>query len=99
MVNRAGNGLLINELEKILKAKLTIFELDDYDDEEDTYWKLKIGETRNPEIKKDPHPYYYMETHPCWSREYSVSPAIDNNYFRLLTPEKFEMLRISTKDI
>ena len=99
VVNRAGNGLLINELEKILKAKLTIYELDDYDDEEDTYWKLKIGETRNPEIKKDPHPYYYMETHPCWSREYSVSPAIDNNYFRLLTPEKFEMLRISTKDI
>ena len=52
VVNRAGNGLLINELEKILKAKLTIYELDDYDDEEDTYWKLKIGETRNPEIKK-----------------------------------------------
>lgn len=36
----------------MLIAKLTIYELDDYDDEEDTYWKLKIGENRNPEIKK-----------------------------------------------
>lgn len=34
VVNRAGNGLLVNELEKVLKAKLTVYELDDYDDED-----------------------------------------------------------------
>lgn len=37
VVNRAGNGLLVNELEKVLKAKLTVYELDDYDNEEDTH--------------------------------------------------------------
>ena len=58
-----GNDLLINELDKMLKAKLTVYELDDYDDEEDIYLKLKIGETRNPELRNDPYPYYIMTIH------------------------------------
>lgn len=53
VVNRAGNVLLLNELGRMLKAKLTVYELDNYYDEEDTYWKLKIGETRNPELRND----------------------------------------------
>lgn len=94
MVNRAGNGLLINELEKMLKAKLTVYELDDYDQEEDIYWKLKAGETRNPELRNDPYLYYYMETHPCWISDNSEFSATDDYLFRLLTPEEFEKLRI-----
>ena len=94
VVNRAGNGLLVNELEKVLKAKLTVYELDDYDDEEDIYWKLKAGETGNTEIRTDSHPYYYMEIHPYWITNNSDSPATDDYLFRLLTPEEFEKLRI-----
>lgn len=94
MINRAEIGLLINELDKMLKAKLTVYELDDYDDEEDTYWKLKIGETGNPEIMNDPFPYYYMETHPYWIANNSDSPSTDDNLFMLLSPEEFEKLRI-----
>lgn len=94
VVNRIGSGLLLNELEKMLSAKLTVYELDDYDDEEDTYWKLKIGETRNPEIMNIPYPYYYMETHPYWITNNSDSPATDDNLFMLLSPEEFEKLRI-----
>lgn len=94
VVNRTDDGLLINGLEKMLRAKLTVYELDDYDDEEDTYWKIKIGETRNPELRKDPHPYYFMETHPCWIADNSEFPATDDYLFRLLTPEEFEKLRI-----
>lgn len=94
VVNRKRESLLLNGLDKILKAKLNIFELDDYDDEEDTYWKLKIGETRNPELRNDPHLYYYMETHPCWISDNSEFPATYDYLFRLLTPEEFEKLRI-----
>ena len=94
VVNRAGDGLLINELEKMLRAKLTVYELDDYDDEEDIYRELKIGETRNPELMNDPYPYYYKETHPSWISDNSEFPATDDYLFRLLTPEEFEKLRI-----
>ena len=94
VVNRIASGLLLNELEKMLSAKLTVYELDDYDDEEDTYWKLKIGETRNPEIMNIPYPYYYMETHPYWITNNSDYPATDDNLFMLLSPEEFEKLRI-----
>ena len=94
VINRAEIGLLINELDKMLKAKLTVYELDDYDDEEDTYRKLKIGETGNPEIMNDPFPYYYMETHPYWIANNSDSPSTDDNLFMLLSPEEFEKLRI-----
>lgn len=94
VVNRAGNGLLVNELEKVLKAKLTVYELDDYDDEEDIYWKLKAEETGNTEIRTDSHPYYYMEIHPYWITNNPDSPATDDYLFRLLTPEEFEKLRI-----
>lgn len=99
VVNRTGNGLLINELEKMLKAKLTVYELDDYDDEEDIYWKLKIGETRNTEIRADSHPYYYMETHPYWILDYSELSSTDDHLFRLISPEEFEKLRISSKSL
>ena len=97
VVNRAGNGLLVNELEKVLKAKLTVYELDDYDNEEDIYWKLKAGETENTEIRTDSHPYYYMETHPYWITNNSDSPATDDNLFMLLSPEEFEKLRIPSE--
>ena len=50
VVNRADDGRLINKLEKMLRAKLTVYELDNYDDEEDIYRELMIGETRNPEL-------------------------------------------------
>lgn len=41
VVSRVGNSLSVNELEKVLKAKLTVYELDGYDNEEDIYWKLR----------------------------------------------------------
>ena len=74
--------------------ELTVYELDDYDDEEDIYWKLKAGENGNTEIRTDSHPYYYMEIHPYWITNNSDSPATDDYLFRLLTPEEFEKLRI-----
>lgn len=96
VVNRKRESLLLNGLDKILKAKLNIFELDDYDDEEDTYWKLKIGETRNQELRNDPYPYYYVATHPCWVSDFSESPVTDDHLFGLLDQEESEKLRISS---
>ena len=94
VVSRVGNSLSVNELEKVLKAKLTVYELDGYDNEEDIYWKLKAGETGNTEIRTDSHPYYYIEIHPYWITNNSDSPATDDYLFRLLTPEEFKKLRI-----
>lgn len=99
VINRAGDGLLIRELEKMLKMKLTVYELDDFDVEEDIYWKLKIAETGNQALRNDPHPYYYMETHPFWVTKYfDESPDTVDHRFRLFGPEEFEKLRIPSEN-
>lgn len=81
----------------MLRAKLSVYELDDYDEEEDTYWKIKIGETRNPELRNNPHPYYYMEPHPCWISDNSEFSDTCDYLFKLLTTKEFEKLRIPAK--
>lgn len=89
---------LIGNLEKWLETRLTIFELDDYDDEEAVFWNLKGKECRNPGIKEESHPYYYMETNAYWLKDFADSEDLDvKRYFRLISPEEFDRLRISSR--
>lgn len=99
MANKDGS-LSIRGLEGWLEKSLILFELDDYDDEEDIYWRLKIGQTGEPNIRELPYPYHYMETHAHWIIEcidlYADPDTKDRykRYFSSLSPEQFEKFRL-----